>query len=302
MGDLLHNRFRVIRKCGSGGTGDVFQAEDTRLKRIVALKRARGGPEQERLKRSHRLLREAEYLARIDHPNVVAIHDCIETETSVTIVMELVKGATFKELFRKQAIPQPELLAYLDQLASALAAVHEAGVIHRDVNPKNVLVSSNGIVKLMDFGLAGSADLEEHRAGGTIGYMAPESIRKGGKIGVGVDIYALGFLSYQSLLGDPDFQRLYGTTSPIEWARWLLSREKFKTLAELDKPVAPALSAIVEKMLEKDPKERYQKVSDVQRDLDRLAGRVTPSNEVGPSLVAGVRWLLPSIRARQGGK
>ncbi len=295
---LLHSRFRLLKKCGSGGAGEVYQAEDTRLKRIVALKRAWGGNAPERLKKAARLLKEAEYLARVDHPNVVTVHDCIETDTSVTIVLEFVKGTHFKDLFQKEALPQHELLGYIHQLISALEAVHEAGIIHRDVNPRNVLVTADGIVKLTDFGLAGSAGDADHRAGGTLGYMAPESLRKGGKIGFGVDVYAVGFLSYQALLGGPDFQRLYGTTRPIEWARWLLSREKFKTLSELGKPVAPGLSAIVERMLEKDLKDRYGRIADVRRDLDRLTGHAPSAPTAGPSFAAGVRRLLPSLKGK----
>ena len=297
---LLHGRFRLSTKLGEGGTAEVYQAEDTLLKRVVALKRARGKTEPERKARGVRLLREAEFLAKIDHPNVVGVHDFIDGETSVTLVMELVKGTPFKSLYQKRALAQHEYLPYLEQLLSAIDAVHSAGVIHRDVNPKNVLVSEIGIVKLTDFGLACTIDDPEPRPGGTVGYMAPESLRKGVRLTPAVDLYALGFLSFQALLGGPEFQKLYGASSSLEWARWLLSRERFKTLSELEKPVSQGLSAIIERMLEKDPKDRYSTVADVRKDLDRLAGR-GPASAEGPSFAAGMRRMLPSILSRGQG-
>jgi serine/threonine-protein kinase len=187
--------------------------------------------------------------------------------------MEFVKGVTFRKLIKRTAIPEHEFLGYLRQLLSALEAVHGAGIIHRDVNPKNVLVERGGPVKLMDFGLSGSIEDEVHRAGGTIGYMAPEALRKKSRPGFGVDVYGLGFIAYQALLGGPTFLRLYGSLKAIEWVRWVLSRERFKTLSALGCNVSLGLSTIVERMIEKDPGERYRTVADVRSDLERLEGR-----------------------------
>ncbi len=297
LGGLLHNRFRILKKLGEGRTGTVWLAEDTLLKRTVALKRARGKTEPERKSRGVRLLHEAEFLARIDHPNVVGVHDFIDGETSVTLVMELVKGVPFKSLYRKGAMAQHEYLPYLEQLLSALEAVHREGIIHRDVNPNNILLSEAGVVKLTDFGLACSADDAAPRRGGTIGYMAPESLRKSARLTFAVDIYALGFLSFQAFLGKPDFQKLYGASSSLEWARWLLSRERFKTLDEIGKPVSQGLSAIVERMLEKAPGDRYAMVADVRKDLDRVAGHALKAPE-SLGFAAGMRRILPSLLSR----
>jgi len=299
MSQVLHHRFRLVKKCGEGGAGEVYEAEDLVLKRTVAVKRVRAENEVERKAKALRLAREAEILARVAHPNVVIVHDCIETQSAATLVMELVDGQPFRSLFQKRSLAQHEYLPYFSQILGALAAVHEAGVIHRDLNPKNLLVRKDGVLKLTDFGLACAADEPEPRAGGTIGYMAPESLRKGIRPSFGIDLYAAGLITYQALLGLPEFQRLYGASSSKEWARWLLSRERFKTLNELEKPVSQGLSAIVERLLEKDPKDRYQRTSDVLRDLDRLAGR-SPTPE-GPSLVAGVRRILPGILSRGQG-
>jgi len=294
----VNTRFKLLKKCGSGGTGEVYEALDLRLKRKVALKRARRDARGDHRERAARLVREAEILALVQHPNVVAIHDLLEEEDSVSIVMELVDGIPLGELYKKQPMSEGELLGYLRQLIAAVERVHSADIIHRDVNPRNVLVTPEGIVKLTDFGLSSSIHDPEPRAGGSLGYMAPEALRRGRRLGFGVDIYGLGMLAYQALLGAPAFQKLYGTVKPMAWARWLLSRERFRTLVELFVPVSPALSVIVAKMLEKDPKLRYQRITEVEKDIDKLGTRVDSGPSRGPSLGAAVRRLLPALLAR----
>lgn len=286
---LLHGRFRLLKKLGEGGTGEVYEAEDTRLKRRVALKRARGKTEPERKARAVRLLREAEILARIDHPGVVTVHDFIDGEMSVSLVLELIEGQPFQRVIQKRALEQHAYLPYLGQMLVAVKAVHDSGIIHRDLNPRNIMVRPDGVIKLTDFGLAHPADQADARAGGTLGYMAPEALRKDTRPTFGVDLYALGFISYQALLGMPAFQRLYGTSSSLEWARWLLSRERFKTLTELEAPVSQGLSAIIERLLEKDPTKRYQRVGDLARDLERLGGRPLPGDLPQLPAAGGIR-------------
>lgn len=298
MAEVLYNRFKLLKKCGSGGTGEVYEALDLRLKRKVALKRARRDSRGGRRQRAGPLLKEAEHLGTVHHSNVVMIHDVIEREDSVTLVLELVDGIPFQELYRKEAIAEPELVGYLRQIVAALEWVHSFGVIHRDVNPRNVLVTPEGLVKLTDFGLAASVSDAEPRPGGTVGYMAPEALRRKRKVGPGVDIYGLGMIAYQGLLGMPAFQQLYGTQNSITWARWLLSREKFRTLRELEAPVSEGLSALVARMLEKDPQQRYARMAEVRRDLESLGTTKALAPASGPSLGAAVRRLLPSILAR----
>ena len=333
MSEVVHNRFELLDERGSGGAGEVHEALDRKLKRKVALKRVRRDAHGDRRERASRLVREAETLARVAHPNIVAVHDIIEEADAVTIVMELVDGIPFRELYRKQPVPQAELLGYLRQLLAALDRVHAAGIVHRDVNPRNVLVIPDGSLKLTDFGLATSIHDPHPRAGGSLGYMPPEALKRGGHLGFGVDIYGAGMLTYQALLGAPAFQRLYGTVKPVSWARWLLSRERFRPLEELEAPacgpVSGALSDVVARMLEKDPRLRYSKVADVVRDLEgagpapgptgltgptgptAVAGArpgvaaapaagpdLVPGVARGPSLAAAVRRLIPSILAR----
>ncbi|MBN1441785.1 MAG: serine/threonine protein kinase [Planctomycetes bacterium] len=269
MSETIHDRFKLLKKCGSGGTGEVYQARDLRLKRLVAIKRVRaaGAGRHETLQR---LLQEAENLARVEHPNVVTVHDILETDTSVSIIMELVKGKPFLKLFHRRPIPESEYLVYFHQLVAAVEAVHAVGIIHRDINPRNVMVSREGVVKLTDFGLSGSVHADDLRAGGTLGYMAPEVLRTGGRPGFGVDIYSLGFMSYQALLGIPNFRKLHGSTKPRDWVRWVLSREPFQSLVELGAPVSRAFSRVVTGMLQKDPASRYRSISAVRKDLEAI--------------------------------
>ena len=167
-------------------------------------------------------------------------------------------------------MPELQYLGYFRQLLAALKAVHGVGLIHRDVNPKNILVTREGVAKLTDFGLNGLVKDTEHRMGGTLAYMPPEAMRKNSRLGFGLDIYSLGFLSYQAILSVQGFKKLYGPKRPKDWIRWVLSSEPFKSLKELGKaPVSDGFSDIVARMLSKDPKARYQKVTQVQKDLDR---------------------------------
>ncbi len=302
MSEIVNNRYRLVEKLGAGGTAEVYEAFDLRLKRKVALKRVRGDIRGRRDESARRLLEEAEHLARSEHPNVVAIHDVLELEDSVCLILELVEGVPFHELYKNQPIAEAEFLGYFSQLLCALERVHAAGIVHRDVNPKNILVTPQGILKLTDFGLSTKLDDPEPRPGGTIGYMAPEALKRGGKLTPGVDVWGAGIVAYQALLGTPQFRKLYGASEAVAWARWVLSREKFRSLEELAAPVSPALSAVIGRMLEKDLRNRYQNVPEIRRDLKKASAPYAAARAEGPSLASAVRRLLPSILARPGRK
>ena len=267
MEEIVHGRYKLLRKLGSGGTGEVYKALDLRLKRNVAIKRIL--PEKRGKKRVlGRLQKEAEYLAMVEHTNVVLVHDIVDSRDTFSIIMELVNGVPFIRAFRRRPMPEAQYLGYFRQILAALKAVHGVGLIHRDVNPKNILVTREGVVKLTDFGLSGLVKDTDHRMGGTLAYMPPEAMRKNSRLGFGLDIYSLGFLSYQAILSLHGFKKLYGAKRPRDWIRWVLSSEPFKTLKELGAPVSDGFSELVARMLAKDPKVRYQKVAQVQKDLD----------------------------------
>ena len=267
MPEIIDQRYQLKKLLGTGGTGEVWLATDLRLKRRVAIKRA-NEKRRGHSKVLERLLKEAELLAQVDHSNVVMVHDILESETSVAIILEFVRGQPFIRLFRKRALPEERFLTYFRQLLAALEAVHAVGIVHRDVNPRNVLVTREDVVKLTDFGLSGLESDDRHRPGGTLAYMAPEMLRKQPNVSAAADIYSLGFMAYQALLGVAAFKKLYGATRPKDWMRFVLSREPFKSLRELDVPVSTALNEIVARMLEKDPAARYRKISSVRRDFE----------------------------------
>ena len=276
---LLHNRYEVLKTLGTGGSGEVYQARDTRLQRLVAIKRVRRGKTEHREARALILLREAQQLASIRHPNVVTVHDVLEGETSLSIVMELIDGNALHDVIRKRGIAASTFLRLFRQVLGGIQAVHEARIVHRDVNPRNLLVDRDGAVTLIDFGLASSIKETKPRTGGTVGYMAPEALVKSPRFDFRSDIYGAGLVAYQSLLGLPQFRRLYGTTNPQEWARWVLSREKFKPLHEVDERVPVGVSAVVAKMVEKDPRERFASIGEALRYLPETIAKEESASE-----------------------
>jgi serine/threonine protein kinase len=271
MSEVLRERFKILERCGKGGGNEVFRARDLLLGREVAVKRVKmeGDSAEIRIRRQL-LLEEARHMATVTHPNVVALYDAIDDRTGVAIVMEYVEGAALIDRIRKEPLPEAEFLGCFLQLVGAVGAVHEAKLVHRDINPKNVLLDSRGFLKLIDFGLCVSTRTVPTRMGGTLGYLAPEVLRDG-KDGVGpsADIYAVGFLAYQALLGLAPFKKLYAAPSPRDWMRWVLSREPFRPLHTISTDVSADVSAVVSKLIEKDPADRYRSLAEALVDLRR---------------------------------
>src|SRR5579864_1353686 len=148
---ILH--YRVIEKLGAGGMGDIYKAEDTRLKRIVAVKTLspRLSAEPERRKR---FFQEARAASALNHPNIITLHDIVSEGDLQCIVMEFIAGKTLRDVIPVGGLAVPQAIKYAVQMASALAAAHAAGIIHRDLKPSNVMVTGSGLIKILDFGLA----------------------------------------------------------------------------------------------------------------------------------------------------
>jgi serine/threonine-protein kinase len=225
FGDYL-----VGERLDSGGMGDVYLARDTRLHRDVAFKVLQPGFTDD-VDRLARLEREARLLAALDHPNIGAIYGVAESDPSTSsgvaikgLVLALVEGETLAQRLIRGPIPIPETLAYAQQIAEALEAAHDKGIVHRDLKPANIKVRPDGIVKVLDFGLAKLLDppdatsvnattsptisMNATQAGtvlGTAAYMAPEQAR-GHTIDKGVDIWAFGCVLYEMLTGRPPFE------------------------------------------------------------------------------------------------
>ena len=197
--------YKIISKIGEGGMGWVFKAEDTRLGRLIALKcLAPAAASDPGVK--ERLLLEAKAISRIDHPNVCVIHDMGHTDDGgLFIAMQYYHGKTLEEHLKSGPLTLRRTIKVAKQIAHGLSAAHQLGIIHRDIKPANILIQENGVVKILDFGIAKMHDSEITLVGariGTLAYMAPEQL-EGGQVGPYTDVWALATLIYEMLTGSP---------------------------------------------------------------------------------------------------
>jgi len=253
---LIAERYLVKKILGSGAMGNVYLAEDTRLKREVALKQLAPGLSTD----EHLLARfrqEAVALARLSHPHIVQVYDFLEAEGFFWIAMELVKGG---ELEVSNMHDMDEVIRLVKQMAEALGYAHEKGVVHRDFKPANVLLTEHGDIKISDFGIAKLAQSSIHTqmntVMGTPSYMSPEQAN-GDEADLRTDIYSLGIVLYQMLSGSLPFD---GDTRSII-AQHLTKAPP--SLCENHKHIPEALDRVVQTMLAKDPAERYTSMKEV---------------------------------------
>ena len=292
--------YEVVDRLGAGGMGEVYRARDTRLGRTVAIKVLRSGADPELLRR---LEREARAASALNHPNIVHIYDVGEAASGTGphyVVMELVEGETLRLRLRPGPLPMPELLDLGAQLADGLAKAHRAGIVHRDLKPENVMVTPEGVVKILDFGLAklvatplGDVDgqtLSRHgtRAGmlmGTLEYMSPEQA-SGRTVDHRTDQFSLGLILHEMATGRPPFRR----DTPAEVLAAVIERDP-EPLGRLRGDVPAALASLVSRCLEKDPERRFAKTDEVAAALAALAGgssavsvEVLPPRSSAPSV------------------
>ncbi|HSO39293.1 MAG TPA: protein kinase, partial [Labilithrix sp.] len=256
-------RYEIESLIGRGGMGEVYRAVDTRLRRKVALKVLR--PDREHDDAVARLFREARSAAGLTHPNTVAIHDIGEAEGTFYIVMELVTGRPLLAYVGDDRVPTARKLGWLVDVARALSAAHKAGVIHRDVKPSNVMVSDDGVVKVLDFGLAKPIAPVSFRtlAGHVLGtprYMAPEQLA-GREVDTRTDQYAYGLTAYELIAGKHPGGVLAGPDPPAP-------------LDRLVPEVTASVARVVARTLANAPEARFATMDDVVVALeDAIAGR-----------------------------
>lgn len=283
--------YRIVEKLGTGGMGEVFLAQDTKLERRVAIKMLPAKSIDDVHARK-RLLREAKAAATLDHPNICAIYEVNEHGDCPFIVMQYIEGETLLTKFQKAAMPPEEVIEVGIQIAEALAEAHERGVIHRDVKPQNVIITPRGQAKVLDFGLARIAQkavldpeaktdtqlTEEGYIVGTVAYMSPEQL-KGMEIDGRSDLFSLGVTLYECATGKPAFSG----NSKIEISSKVLQVDPRKP-SQINPSIPRGLEDIILKAMAKDVDARYQSAEEMLEDLRRLRSSLSSVTALFPSV------------------
>ena len=265
-GQLINDRYEIIRSIGEGGMANVYLAQDTILDRKVAVKILRGDlAEDEKFVR--RFQREAISASSLNDPNIVEVYDVGEDDGKYFIVMEYVQGLTLKQLIKKRgSLTLPEVVDIMLQLTSAVAHAHESYIIHRDIKPQNVIILEDGRVKIMDFGIAVALNAGEftqtNSVMGTVYYIPPEQAN-GGAATIKSDIYSLGILMYELVTGHVPFKG----DNPVEVAIKHMN-EPIPSICEYDPEMPQSIENIILRASAKNPKNRYESAFDMHEDLE----------------------------------
>ncbi|MEP6922380.1 MAG: protein kinase [bacterium] len=292
-------RYEIRSKIGEGGMGEVYLAQDTKLNRKVALKilpaELAFNPD-----RMRRFVQEAETAAALNHPNIATIHEIGESDGVNYIAMEFIDGVTLREKIHQEQTELRKLLRFLQHVAEGLAKAHAAGIVHRDLKPDNIMITRDGHVKILDFGLAklieqapmsvgdssevATAVMPQHSTPGTImgtvGYMSPEQAQgKTKEIDHRSDIFSFGCILFEAATGKKPF-----AGESVVKSLHMVIYEPAPPITELNPSAPPELQRIVRRCLAKDPDERYQSIKEVaielkqlRREMEGIDTTVTPS-------------------------
>ena len=313
------NHYELLSLLGKGGMGEVYLAEDTRLRRKVALKvlPAQFTADADRLRRFEQ---EALATSALNHPNIITIHEIGTVNSTHYITTEFIEGETLRDQMDQVRLPLIAALEIMIQAGNALSAAHQAGIIHRDIKPENIMLRRDGYVKVLDFGIAKLVENEAPVASdseaptlvqsstdpgmviGTASYMSPEQAR-GGKVDARSDIFSLGVVLYEMVTE----RRPFPGSSPIETIAALLHSEPIPIKQHV--PSAPfELQRIISKAMRKDRAERYQMVRDFMQDLQSLKRELELQSQLGPGRIStetrtasSAEYLLSEFRQHKRG-
>ncbi len=306
------SHYEIQEKLGEGGMGAVYRAYDTQLRRPVALKvlppEYAADPE-----RRSRLLREARAASALSHPNIVAVYEVGSDNGVDFIAMELIEGKSLGEIIPAKGLPLGKALDYAVQIAGGLAKAHTAGVVHRDLKPGNIMLTRDGLVKLLDFGLAKrervckpgedeetvtEPQTKEGTIAGTMQYMAPEQLQ-GKEADSRGDIFAFGLVLYEMVTGRRAFEA--GNSASLIAA--ILTAQP-PPVASLQPLTPPWLDRVLQRCLAKDPDDRWQSARDLKAEIEWLAGGLgglaAPAAVPARRLRFRVAWLAAAVLACAG--
>ncbi len=272
-GSTLAGRYNIIEELGRGGMGVVYKAEDTKLKRRVALKflpqELTHIPEVK-----ERFMREAQAAASLDHPNICTVYEFDEAEETTFISMAYIEGQSLRKKIESGPLELEEALKIATQVAEGLQEAHKKGVVHRDIKSVNIMVDERGQAKIMDFGLArmtgGTLLTQEGTAMGTVAYMSPEQAR-GEEVDFRTDIWSLGVVLYEMFTGLLPFKGDHEQA-----VVYSILKERSKPITDLKADIPVSIEQVVAKALEKNPDERYQQVEELLDDLKSISAGIVP--------------------------
>jgi serine/threonine protein kinase len=279
LGQTL-GHYRIVAKIGAGGMGEVYRAHDEQLDRDVALKILPVGTLTDEAARKQ-FRKEALALAKLNHPNIETVHEFGSQDGTDFLVMELIIGSSLRDKLKAGPLPKDEVVRLGLQFAEGLSAAHEQGVIHRDLKPGNLMVTRDGRLKILDFGLAKllqSPDVDATRSisevtgtvSGTIPYMAPEQLR-GEPVDARSDVYAAGATLYEVATGQRPFPQSHGPT-----LMGAILHETPAPARSINPHITPALAQILHKSLDKEPTRRYQSARELHVALEGVGAAREP--------------------------
>ena len=298
--------YEILAPLGAGGMGEVYRARDERLRREVAVKVLVSELSADPTRRK-RFEQEARSASSLNHPNIVTIYDIGSTDSTVYIAMELIDGRTLRDLQQDGLLPTRRLLDIAFQASDGLAKAHGAGIVHRDLKPENIMVTRDGAVKILDFGLAklllretahgddSATAVEQTQPGtvmGTIGYMSPEQA-SGKPVDFRSDQFSLGSILYELATGNRAFQR--DTSAETLTA---IIREEAEPVGKVNANVPAPFRWIIERCLAKDPEERYASTRDLARDVRSIREHLSEASVPGGAPALGIAAAPPPLRGR----